>query len=79
MLGAFQTIQCMLKLNVNIVTKYIYKIVIFCQIWYTISQTVVVHLFPNLATFLSSCFFLKMKHLFIYILRLSFLKRILIL
>ena len=61
MLGALQTIKCMLKLKVNIVTNYISKVVLFCQLWYIISQTVVLHFSTSFVKFRSSCFLLKIK------------------
>ena len=61
MLGALQTIKCMLKFKVNIVTNYISKSMIFCQFWYTIFQTLVLRFFPEFVKFCSSCLFLKIN------------------
>ena len=74
-LGALQTIKCMLKLKFNIRTNYISNFLFFCQLWYTISQTVMLHFITNLATSIYSCFFLKIENSSLYIFILSFFEK----
>ena len=73
-LGTLQTIKCMLQLKVNVVTNWLSKKVYFCQLWYTIYQTVVIYFLSNLDAFIYSGFFLKMKNTFLYRCKLSFFK-----